>query len=251
MGLTRTQANNLTVQVWEKLHLAVGEPGKEGVYACRVTDIHKDKLVISRPEFQYGDSLLANNRVISARFTRADAAYSFKARLIEAENKKEDTMYLVELGKIERLQRRRFVRLDLVYPIKYKLMQKPLEETVELKGRGFFQARTLNISSGGTLVQSESELKVNQIILMDFLDCKLENLPRYVLAICRQTRLDDNQNYLAGFEFMLEENLHKHFSHENLKMIPAVARMYDDRMQNALVTELFTEQLLMRKKGIL
>lgn len=251
MGLTRTRVRKLKVQVWEKLNLAVGEIGKEGVYACRVIDIHKDKLVISRPVFQYGDSLLANNRPVQARFTRADAAYSFKARIVEPEKAKDDEMYLVECGKVERLQRRRFVRLDLVYPVQYKLLRKPIKEPIELQGRGFYVGRTLNMSAGGILLQSEHKIKTNQLILIDFQDCKLENLPRFVLGMCRQDRQDDKGNYLSGLEFLLEDDLHKFLSHEELKLVPASARKYDNRLQNALVTELFTEQLLMRKKGIL
>lgn len=251
MGLTRTRTNSLTVQVWEKLQIAVGEPGKEGVYSCRVNDIKKDRLVISRPEFQYGSSLLANNRVVSVRFTRADAAYSFKARIVEPENSDDDSMYLVELGKVERLQRRRFVRLDLVYSLQYKILHKPIEEAVELKGAGFFEARTLNLSAGGALLRSDSEIKVNQLALIEFQNCGLENLPRCLIGICRQVRKDEKKIYLAGFEFILIEDLSKHLGKAQQAYLPSAARKFDSRMQNALVTELFTEQLLMRKKGIL
>ncbi len=251
MALTETRVNKLQVQIWEKLQLAIGEPEKEGVYSCRVTDGTDGKIIISRPEFQYGDTLLANNRTVSVRFTRADAAYSFKAKLIESESKSPDTMYLVDLGKVERLQRRRFVRLDLVYPVVYKILTKPIEEKIQLVGEGVHKARTLNVSAGGSLIQSAFEIKVNNLLLIDYTKCTLKNLPKYVIAICRQNRKDEKQNCLAGLEFILKDDLSRHFDKDLKEHISLVAMKFDDRLQNGLVTELFTEQLILRKKGLL
>ena len=251
MVLTKTQASNMAIQVWERLHLAIGEPGKEGIYNCRVSDLGQGMLIISRPEYQYGDSLLANNRIVSARFTRADAAYSFRARLVETEPPSDDAMLLVDLGKVERLQRRRFVRLDMVFAAEYKFLYKPIEEPIEMTGKGFHSCRSINISAGGMLIQSKTEIRTNALVLFHCSDSGLDNLPKYLVAVCRQVRRDDKGNILAGFEFILAEDMSKYLSKREIQNIPTRARSFNDKSQNALVTELFTEQLVMRQKGIL
>ncbi|MCK5126301.1 MAG: flagellar brake domain-containing protein [candidate division Zixibacteria bacterium] len=250
MPAKTTKTNNV-IKIWEKLHLAIGEPGKEGVYSCRVSDIKADKLIISNPAFQYGDSLLANNRVVQVRFTRADAAYSFKATLQEAKPKAPDTMLLVNLGKVERLQRRRFVRLDMVLPITYKIIVKPIDEPVSLNGEGLHKVRSLNVSAGGVLLQSMSQIKVNNLLLLDCSKCGLANLPSVVVAICRYVRQDEKKHWLAGLEFLLKDDLPKHLGKAERANLPHNSQGFESRLQNALVTELFTEQLIMRQKGIL
>lgn len=239
------------VQIWERLQLAVGEPGKEGIYSCRVMDIEKRRLIITRPEFMHGDSLLANNRIIAVRFTRADAAYTFRARLRELDPKSSEKMQIREMGKIQRLQRRRFVRLDKMIPVKYHVPKRPITEVVDLSKLKFHKSSTVNISAGGLLIITEAKIDLNTLMLIDIAHVKLKNLPSHIIAVCRQARQNENRKWMAGIEFILADDLPKFLRDPELSCISDNLKEFRDRKQNELVSELFTEQLEMRQKGII
>ncbi|MEE9442123.1 MAG: flagellar brake domain-containing protein [candidate division Zixibacteria bacterium] len=249
LSTKKTTANK--VQVWERLQIAVGETGKEGIYSCRVMDIENRRLIISRPEFMYGDSLLANNRIVSVRFTRADAAYSFRARLKELHPKSPETMHLTELGRVQRLQRRRFVRLDKMMPVKYFVPKRPIKETLDISKVKYLDSKTINISAGGLLMTTEEKINLNTLMVIDLTHINIKNLPSYVIAVCRQARHSDKRKWMTGVEFILAEDLPKFLRNPELSCIPDNLKDFYDRRQNELVSELFNEQLEMRQKGII
>lgn len=238
------------VQIWERLQVVIGEAGREGTYTCRVSDIKGDRLLISRPVFEYGHSLLADNRIVSVRFTRADAAYSFLARIKETEPKSSDAMYLLDLGEVRRLQRRRFVRLDFSMAVQYTVVSRPLREPVALSGERFVATRSVNLSAGGVLIFAEQDIKADSVVLLSLSDGRLKRMPTYVVTACRQLRAMENKQGVAGLEFILKEDLHRHFTGAELAFIPEEAQQFDGRMQNDLVRELFGVELSMRQRGI-
>ncbi len=237
--------------IWERLQLLVGDEGKEGFYSCRIADITRDRLVIDRPLFERGRSLLADNRMIVVHCMRADAAYAFTARIKEAQPKSADRMYLQELGEVRRLQRRRFVRLDKVVQVKYRVLPDPLAKTIGLCISEMDGTRSLNMSAGGMLIEVQTELAADNRLLLAFERRVLDNLPPYIVAITRHVRVLEGGPRVAGIEFILREDLPRHFTGRELELIPEAALAFDDRMQNRLVSELFAEQLVMRQKGLL
>ncbi|MFH1701040.1 MAG: hypothetical protein ABIE07_10680 [Candidatus Zixiibacteriota bacterium] len=246
---TKTAANN--VQVWERLRLSVSEAGKKGIYSCRVMEIEKGMLIISRPEFKYGDNLPLDNRIILARFTRADAAYLFNARLVEFNPESPDKMRMTELGQVQRLQQRRFVRLNKIMPVRYFIPERPIKETLNVSKANYIDSKISNISAGGLLMSAKKEINLNTILVIDMITCNFKNLPRDILAICRQSRQDYNKKWIAGVEYILSEDLQKFLSAPELSCIPYNFQEFHDRRQNELVSELFNEQLKMRQKGII
>ena len=251
MKQVRTKSRRLFVQIWERLQLAIGEAEKEGVYSCRVTDIKRRALVITRPQYEYGHSLMAGNRVVSARFTRADAAYSFRARLVEMSPKSLDGMYLTDIGPIERVQRRRFVRLDMIIPVAYNTLPNPITEEINLSSTRFRETMTINLSAGGMALKADERIDPDSLLMVRFRERKLVNLPAYLLAVCRQARVLERDKWTTGVEFILVEDLSRYLPRPETELIPERARRFDQRVQNALVSELFTEQLSLRQKGII
>ncbi|MDD4051909.1 MAG: PilZ domain-containing protein [candidate division Zixibacteria bacterium] len=251
MGTTRITTLNQSIQLWERLELVAGESGAEGIYSCRVADIFPDRLLISRPVYEHGRTLLSDNRTVDVNFTRADAAYTFVARIRELEPKSDDRMFLLDLGSVRRLQRRRFVRIDKSEALLYRVLPRPLAVMPEKAEAGLIPARSINLSAGGMLVRLEERVAQSERMLLDMAPCSLKNLPRYLAAVCRHCRLDDDQWLVAGIEFLLEEDLFRHFTMAEIELLPADVRRFDFHMQNALVAEIFAEQIVMRQKGLL
>jgi len=237
--------------IWERLQLLVGDEGKEGFYSCRIADITSDTLVIDRPLFERGRSLLADGRMVIVHCTRADAAYAFTARVQETRPKSADRMFLQELGEVRRLQRRRFVRLDKVVQVKYRVLSDPLSKTIGLCTSEMDETRSLNVSAGGMLIEVRTELRVDNRLLLAFERRVMDNLPPHLVAITRHVRVLEGGPQVAGIEFILREDLPRHFTGRELELIPEAALAFDDRMQNRLVSELFAEQLVLRQKGLL
>lgn len=237
--------------IWERLKIVVGDEGKQGYYASRLADIRADRLVISRPHYERGESLLADNRRVTVYCTRADAAYCFSARLQMTGLKQDNEMYLVKLGTVRRLQRRRFVRLDLAKPVKYMVLPRPLTDEIDLISEKFIPATTINLSAGGLLVGIRSKISVGTLLVFSLERCRLKHLPPYILAACRHVQVTEDRQMAAGIEFILNEDLSRYLTEEEMPMIPDTVIQFDDRMQNQLVSELFAEQLVMRQKGLL
>lgn len=247
----QTHIQDGTIRIWEHLQLVTGKPGREGYYSCRVTDIKKDRLIISRPVFDYGHTLLANNRVVDVNFTRADAAYTFTARLKETAPKSPDRMFLINLGAVRRQQRRRFVRLDETIAIGYQALPQPVKEPVELEKDNFTKINTINISAGGLLFPASDAVQIGTTLLLDMASSGFRKVPRYMFAVCRQARKNEDKLWVAGAEFIVADDLYHHLRPEELSQLPEEVTMFTFRMQNELVAEIFAKQLILRKKGLL
>lgn len=252
MEMVRSKSYSFTFHIWERLQLMFGEEGNEGNYSCRLSDIEDDRLVITRPNFERGNSLMADNRVVRVYCTRADAVYSFTARIKEMEPGQADQMYLLDLGHISRVQRRRFVRLEnRLIRLKYMVLPHPISEPVNLSSNRFVDSKSDNLSAGGLLISVDEKVAVDDLMALSIVSCDLNSLPEYLLAICRHIRNNIDHQRMAGIEFILHEDLPRYLDDLEVKMIPEAAVQYDDRTQNKLVAEISTEELILRQKGLL
>ncbi len=250
--LTRqADIHQFTFHIWERLHIQAGEEGRKGTYVCRIEDIAEDHLVISRPQFESGYSLLADNRRVVVHCARADAAYSFTARIKEMQPKSPTSMYLLDIGRISRLQRRRFVRLDIAVRLQYRIIARPIRRPVILTTHNLLDSISMNLSAGGFLIAAPKPIKPDDLLMLLIAPCKFGNLPRWMLAACRHVQTLEGGQRAAGAEFILKEDLPRHLNSSEMGRVPESLTLFDDKMQNHLVAELFAEQLLMRQKGIL
>jgi len=251
MTTVRTEIRDFKFLIWERLSLTVVEGNREGIYSCRISDIERDRLVISRPEHERGDAILENNRTVTVFCTRSDAAYGFRARVREARPKSPDFMYLLDLGDIQRMQRRRFVRIHTTIPVHYTVLPRPLREPIDPKILPMTAAHTLDLSAGGMLVAVSNSITTEDLLLIGFDSPGSLHLPRYILAACRYAGINDDKQPVAGVEFILNEDLPKHLNQSEMMLIPCEATAFDDRMQNALVSDISNEQPVVSRKGLL
>jgi c-di-GMP-binding flagellar brake protein YcgR len=251
MSTKYADIQRFTFHIWERLHIEIGEERKKGIYTCRIEDIGDDYLIVNRPEFKSGQSLLADNRIVHVNCARDDAAYTFSARIAEMRPKSSTSMYLKDLSRISRLQRRRFVRLDICLMLKYKILSRPIHRPIVLTTHDLVESHSINFSAGGLLITVEKPIRVDDALVLLINVGKYRHLPRWMIAACRHTRTLEGGRTTAGVEFILEEDIPRYFKDSEMKYLPESLKLFDDKMQNRLVGELFAEQLLMRQKGIL
>lgn len=251
MPTARANIRSFAFQIWERLRLKAGDDDRAGMYSCRISDIAEGYLVISRPFFEGGNSLLADTRAVTAFVARADAAYTFTARIKETEPQSPDTMYLVDMGPVTRSQRRRFVRLNITVPLKYRRVPRPISDTIPLLTHDMTASHSINLSAGGMLISVSDDVKMDDFLILSLESCRFTQLPRWILAACRYASVTESGDRVAGVEIILREDLPRCLSNSEARHVPDTLTLFDDKMQNSLVNELFEEQVIMRQKGIL
>lgn len=239
------------LKVWEKIVLIVGEGRTAGKYVARIENIINGGIVITPPEFVDGSTRLRDNLDITVVVTRQDAAYEFSSRIKQRKaGTGEGFAFLTPPRSIRRVQRRQFVRIDLVSDVSYIVWQPGIDWTSETTDDAWRHSRTIDISAGGVLVRADETLQVDDlVVLRPALFAEL-GLPATVLGLCRRTTADDHGR-LAGLEFMARAELRRRFSSELLKKLPESILEFNAMAQDKLARHLFDRQIELRNKGLL
>lgn len=244
---TATGKSKIPLIPWEKIQIVSMDDKEEGVYLSRVEDFNREGIIVSRPSFVGGKKLLAAHSQVYVHYRRPDAMYRFAAHMRPSGKRGDQTMQLYKLGRIERVQRRQYVRINYRSKLKYALLKVIPDSTDQLNWR---MAETLNLSAGGMLIAVDSDVEEKDLMLIRLDHAARVGLPGLVAAICRR-RSRHEQKYFAGVEFITKESLHDFFSADDLKKLPSLISQFSAHMQNKLVRFVFDEQIKERQKGLL
>ena len=236
------------IGLWDKLELVSEENPNGASYKSRVEDVTSDGIVISQPEFAGGDGqLLTAHSHVYVRFLRSDAMYQFSARMKSIKDVTGKKVLLYDIGRLERVQRREFVRIIFDLTLDYALLSKDdwNIDTLEWK-----PSSTIDISAGGLLMRVDDSVQKDDRLLLDFDRAYNKQLPQMITAICCRV-VDKNNNRLAGVKFIRRKDLTKYFSPEQIDRLPEPARKFDALAQNELSKFIFNEQVHKRQMGTL
>ena len=238
------------LKVWEKIVLIVGTGREAGKYVARIENIINGGIVITAPEFVDGQTRLRDNVEITVVVTRQDAAYEFSSRIRQRKASGEGFAILTPPRSIRRVQRRQFVRIELISEVSYIMWQPGIDWTAETTDELWKHARTIDISAGGTLIRADDTIGVDDLVVMRPALFEELGLPETVLGLCRRT-VSDDQGRLAGFEFLTCGELRRRFSSELLKKLPGTILEFNGQVQDRLSRHLFDRQIELRNKGLL
>ena len=107
------------LKVWDKLEIVVGDDDKKSVYFSRIEDFDHEGLVVTAPEFQYGDTLLRDNCDVVVMVTKGDAIYLMSSEISRYQKSSKNLYFLAKPSHIKRVQRRDFVRIDYLEDASY------------------------------------------------------------------------------------------------------------------------------------
>ncbi|MEW5794864.1 MAG: flagellar brake domain-containing protein [Candidatus Zixiibacteriota bacterium] len=236
------------LQIWDRVSILVGYGHETGVYEARVEDIINGGIIITNPELISGHTLLRNNLPVIVQFTRDDAAYQFRSRIHVHGDNRARRIILTPPSGFQRVQRRMFARIDLAVRIAYAIL--PVDGRWELWQREavWIETETVNVSASGVLLRARHRGKVEDLIAARFDIAGPTDFPTDVIAVCRRT-IEQDSCFLAGFEFILRDDLHRYFSRRDLGRIPRKYRCFDRTAQDRLVAYLFHKQIEFRHKG--
>jgi c-di-GMP-binding flagellar brake protein YcgR len=249
MVSTKQSTDTFLLKPWERIEVVVGEGSEQGVYVSRVEDINSEGVLITKPDFIGGNKLLTANAFVYVHFMRPDALYRFSARLRPIPNSNDKMIQLYNIGGVERVQRRQFVRLDMRLDLKYA----PLKSVSLESGMSTLiwkDSHTANVSAGGLLMKAGNDLSKSELILIKVSKYEILGIPRLVAAICcRIVRMDEDK--FAGVEFILDRNLLKYFSQNEIDLLPSQVKSFNYSIQNKIVKFIFEQQIKDRRKGLI
>jgi len=134
--------------------------------------------------------------------------------------------------KIQKEQKRRFIRLEISEPVNYSLLRDhfggffPQGDGPEYKGS------ILNISAGGVLITSEDPMEEGAIVLIKVTLQDIELIDR-IIGIVKRADADENE-WLVGIEFISKENLSDYFTDAEFDLLPDNIASFNERLRNVL-----------------
>ncbi len=238
------------VNLWERLELNLDIDNKKASFITRIEDIDKDKLTVESPVRISGDIELAVGQQIEAVSNKPDASFIFKAVVSEIDPHKENLTVLKPISKVERSQRRRFVRIDIAGGITFKTLD--TSDSAEVCLGSEKKGELLNISAGGILIMSTEPLKQNDYLLMNFWmknSQRLENIlgiiKRVETSVDSETQESDN---LVGIEFLTKEKSMANLSDNLNEILPPDTNYFSEALQQLVVQFVYKQQVEFRAK---
>jgi c-di-GMP-binding flagellar brake protein YcgR len=244
-----TQTEQL-LRVWEKLILLVGDQQTTGRYEARIEDFINGGIVITRPVFIQGQTLLRDSVSVLVQFTREDASYEFRSRIKRRDFNGRQQVLLTPPARIRRIQRRRFVRIESGTKAWYTEIA-PMLEFEDWEDRlTWHDSYCVNLSAGGVLIRTEGKMEPGTRLLLRLEFFEDHQLPDIVAGVCRR-REKRRGRWYAGVEYVLAGWMNQFFEEELIRRLPRSIHDFSVRRQNQLVAVVFREQVAMRQKGLL
>lgn len=247
MSGSAVTSKKIPLEVWEKIEIIVERGGQKGLYLTRVEDIHDSCIIVSHPSHTGGSEILASSDIVYVQFKKPDALYRFGARLKFLSDDPTGQVKLNEFSRIERVQRRNFVRIKTKYNIKYRLIKK---HNGNEDGDVWYDSISRDFSAGGVLIEVERTVQTNDVLLLRIRDYARMGIPRLICGVCRRA-FDSEDEYFAGLEFIINSNLSQFLSDSKLNELPSSVREFTALAQNKLVNYIFEIQVQNRQKGLI
>ncbi|UCD18121.1 MAG: flagellar brake domain-containing protein, partial [Candidatus Zixiibacteriota bacterium] len=140
------EKRKVPLKPWEKIQIVVVGDRGQGMYLSRVEDFNREGLVISRPSFVGGNKLLVAKAQVYVQFRRPDAMYRFAAKMRPLKAGYDSVMQLYAVGRIQRVQRRQYVRINYRTRLKYALLIRIPDNPDQFC---WYVSQTRNFSAGG------------------------------------------------------------------------------------------------------
>jgi len=246
---TEQHTSKLPLNLWDRIELVVGREGEEGTYVSRVEDFGPQGLIITKPDFVGGHTLLTANSKVYVHFMRPDALYRFSALLKTLPGRIDSQILLHTIGQVERVQRRQFVRVDMRLDLKYALL-KNSNGSLHMGDIKWFNSYSSNVSAGGLLMKVDTPVQKGDLLLIKIGKYEMLGIPRLLGALCcRIIRIEDGR--FTGVEFITDRKLPKCFSQREIDQLPGQIKGFTTQVQNKMVKFIFEQQVKERQKGLI
>jgi c-di-GMP-binding flagellar brake protein YcgR len=143
--------------------------------------------------------------------------------------------------KVYHHKRRRYVRLEVNSPIKFKIFNPPVLD-LNLNDRQTCIGTVLNISGGGVLMESDYQVRENDYLVMEVSLMGAEPLSG-IIGKVKRVDDDEKDRPLIGVEFLLEDQLKEEMPSEILDSIGEKIFSFDEQIRKILLKYVFSSKV--------
>jgi c-di-GMP-binding flagellar brake protein YcgR len=134
--------------------------------------------------------------------------------------------------KLQREQKRRFIRLEISEPVSYFLLRDHSGGFWPEGDGPTYKGSILNLSAGGVLIISQDPIEEGAIVLISMTLQDVEVLDK-IIGIVKRADADEDE-WLLGIEFISREYLSDYFSEAEYKLLPENIATFDEQLRNVL-----------------
>ena len=231
--------------LWKRLTLILEKDGGRTEYSARVEDIKRDSYVAGSLMRHSGKSSLEKGDTVEVVYNREDAVYSFKASIRDFFQGDNDSVVLDKEGDIRRIQRRRFVRLNVSGDMTFRVLESNRGDEGILGQK--CTGSLLNISAGGVLFETDSSVEPDSLLILDFSLKGRYSLNNILAAVKRVEPLDDGK-FVVGTEFITRDNRADYGLEALAELLPPDSGTFDESLQKLVVKFIYDQQIELRKR---
>lgn len=200
------------------IQIVIREGEYKGRYKAKIEEIGQKIITIGIPVADGQFVPLRIGTAMEVIFADGIAAYSFSTIILKRFDIPIPTLIIKYPEAINKVQRRRFVRVQAVSAVKYWIIE---NETYSQEKQGFMH----DISGGGIRVQTKEAIPVQTLLLLELVLC---SIPLKLTATVIRCQKEDNKTYLISMEF-----------HD-----------VTEKVRDRIISCVFEIQRKMRKKGL-
>jgi len=248
-GTQTGKINEKELRLWDRLELLFEERDQQGEYITRIEDLSDMGAVVARPEWISGEPLLKDGTICSVTFVRPSCAYGFNAKIKRFQRKDAKEYWLLDLPKdVNRIQRRRYVRVDVTLPFRFKVLE-DIKSTKDFDDIEWEEGKTRNLSAGGIGFEWEEKLSKEDSIAVAL---ELPERDKTIRTIARVARIieEEEGKFLIGLELLHSADIGSAFRGLKLDAIPKMYRRFSDRDRNELANFVFAEEVAIRRRNL-
>lgn len=139
---------------------------EDDVFICDVQDVKKEYIAISIPikDFQYLP--LRKDEKIQVLYYEGSNIYKFSSTVVKREKSNIPLLWISIPDKFEKIQRRKFVRVSVLYKTKCALIDRNMQLNKEnLSSIKFISGTIVDLSGGGIRLKAELNAKKDDVII--------------------------------------------------------------------------------------
>jgi len=155
-----------------------------------------------------------------------------RIKFVQEIDTQNDTLVVAKPFKVEKDERRRYVRLEISSPME---LQKIKDIGGRFWPRGDHRVITgliLNISASGVLIEVNEPVNEGDVVVMRFTLQDVEELP-HVLGLVKRSDFDD-ETYLIGIEFVSRNDLADSFTELEMSELSPDMADFDETVRTVL-----------------
>jgi c-di-GMP-binding flagellar brake protein YcgR len=241
------------LELWEKLVLQTARDDREYTFLTRVVDQMNEELIVEYPTATEGGGELMVGDPVSASITRPDAVWAFKTKVLAKIQDRPPRMVLAAPKNLQRIQRRRFVRVDCFCPCKWIAVYQP-DQGKDGEALGDMAEGTIyNISAGGVLMAADEPPATGSYLILRP-RAKDWPLPGWMpgrVAWRRPQQEEGKYEVEIGVDFREFDDMTKGWPESHLKKLPDDILNISQLVRQRLMQFVYQRQIELRKKGLL